>query len=174
MYPLHKQRELEFTMRCLLPLKCRTTNIRRSNASHAIPSAGQHLNSRRSTTHLPTKHALPQTPLSETPFISNRNERFHASTNTPIQCPTNACTQQAGPIRTLSPHRSFHPTPHPPALQSTHQCPCTHNALHNRPSNNSPPAQFKPCHANSPPHRRVNTKPNPEPPLPLPKLSTPA
>ena len=114
MYPLHKQRELEFTMRCLLPLKCRTTNIRRANASHAIPSVGQHLNSRRSTTHLPTKHALPQTPLSEIPFIGNRNERFHASTNTPIQCPTNACTQQAGPIRTLSPHRSFHPTPHPP------------------------------------------------------------
>ena len=114
MYPLHKQRELEFTMRCLLPLKCRTTNIRRANASHAIPSVGQHLNSRRSTTHLPTKHALPQTPLPETPFIGNRNERFHASTNTPIQCPTNACTQQAGPIRTLSPHVSFHPTPHPP------------------------------------------------------------
>ena len=63
---------------------------------------------------------------------------------------------------------------HIPQLQSTHQCPSTHNALHNRPSNNSPPAQFKPCHANSPHHRRVNTKPNPEPPLPLPKLSTPA
>ena len=61
-----------------------------------------------------------------------------------------------------------------PALQSTRQCPCTHNALNNRPSNNARPAQFKPCHTNTPHHRRVNTKPNPEPPLPLPKLSTPA
>ena len=99
--------------------------------------------------------------ISQSSCIDHQNEHFHTSTNTPIQCPTNACTQQAGPIRTLSPHRSFHPTPHPPALQSTHQCPCTHNALHNRPSNNARPAQFKPCHTNTPHHRRVNTKPNP-------------
>ena len=114
MYPLHRQRELEFTMRCLLPLKCRTANIRRANASHAIPSVGQHTNSRRSTTHLPTKHALPQTPLTQTTCKGNQVCRFHTSTNIPEHCQSSACTQQGGAIRTFSPHRSFHPTPHPP------------------------------------------------------------
>ena len=52
--------------------------------------------------------------ISQSSCIDHQNEHFHTSTNTPIQCPTNACTQQAGPIRTLSPHRSIHPTPHPP------------------------------------------------------------
>ena len=49
---------------------------------------------------------------------------------------------------------------HIPPLQSTHQCPCPHNALHSRPKNNSPPAQFKPCHTNKTHHKRVKTKPH--------------
>ena len=43
MCPVHRQRELEFTMACLLHPQCITTNIRRLIASHATASAGQHV-----------------------------------------------------------------------------------------------------------------------------------
>ena len=102
--------------------------------------------------------------------------RYAASTHQPIP-QYNAQPMLLRSRRALS-ERSHRTAPsiqrHIPQLQSTRQCPCTHNALHSHPSNHSRPDQFIPCHANAPHHTRVNTKPNPEPPLPLPKLSTPA
>ena len=174
MCPVHRQRELEFTMACLLHPQCIATNIRRLIASHATASAGQHVfssgdlpptcpqNMHCLIRHLPKQHA--------------KVTRYAASTHQPIP-QYNAQPMLLRSRQALS-ERSHRTAPsiqrHFPQLQSTRQCPSTHNALHSHPSNNSRPDQFKPCHANAPHHRRVNTKPNPEPPLPLPKLSTPA
>ena len=86
--------------------------------------------------------------------------RYAASTHQPIP-QYNAQPMLLRSRRALS-ERSHRTAPsiqrHIPPLQSTHQCTCPHNALHSRPKNNSPPAQFKQCHTNKTHHKRVPKK----------------